>query len=76
MIVNGSRPAKILFAILLENIDKNLHACIIQAMIIEIFLYGFITAFGWWTATHYVIEPHFPPSIEKKMEKKEEEKGK
>ena len=41
-------------------------------MILEIFLYGFITAFGWWTATHYVIEPHFPPSIEKKVEKQEE----
>lgn len=40
-------------------------------MILEIFLYGFITAFGWWTATHYVIEPHFPPPIEKKVEKNE-----
>jgi len=74
VIVNGSRPAKILYAILLENIDKNLHACIIQAMVIEIFLYGFISAFGWWSATHYVIEPHFPPPIEKKVEKKEEDK--
>jgi hypothetical protein len=38
-------------------------------MVLEIFLYGFISAFGWWSATHYVIEPHFPPSvIEKKME--------
>ena len=34
----------------------------VKKMIAEIFLYGFITAFGWWTATHYVIEPHFPES--------------
>jgi len=40
-------------------------------MVIEIFMYGFITAFGWWTANHYVIEPHFPPSV---LEKKEEVK--
>jgi hypothetical protein len=37
-------------------------------MILEIFLYGFISAFGWWTANHYIIEPHFPPPIEKKVE--------
>ena len=45
-------------------------------MVIEIFLYGFITAFGWWTATHYVIEPHFPPSVleQKENPKKEEKK--
>lgn len=74
MTVNGVQPAKILLVILPENIDKNLFACIIQAMIIEIFLYGFISAFGWWSATHYVIEPHFPPPIEKKVEKKEQDK--
>jgi hypothetical protein len=34
-------------------------------MIFEIFAYGFITAFGWWSANHYVIEPYFPPPIEK-----------
>ena len=72
MTVNESQPVEILLAILPENIDKNLLACIIQAMVIEIFLYGFITAFGWWTATHYVIEPHFPPPIEKKVEEKKE----
>jgi len=38
---------------------------------VEIFIYGFISAFGWWTANHYIIEPHFPPAIEKKEEKKE-----
>ena len=27
-------------------------------MIAEIFLYGFISAFGWWSANHYIIEPH------------------
>ncbi len=72
MIVNELQLVKILLAILPENIDKNLLACIIQAMVIEIFLYGFISAFGWWGATHYVIEPHFPPPIEKKVEKTEE----
>ena len=43
-------------------------------MITEIFLYGFISAFGWWTANHYVIEPHFPDPIEKKIETKKETK--
>jgi hypothetical protein len=43
-------------------------------MIIEMFLYGFMSAFGWWSANHYVIEPHFPPPIERKEEKKKEEK--
>ena len=31
-------------------------------------MYGFITAFGWWSANHYVIEPYFPPAIERKKE--------
>lgn len=39
-------------------------------MLIEIFLYGFISAFGWWAANHYVIEPHFPPPVEKKIDDK------
>jgi hypothetical protein len=29
-------------------------------MIIEYVLVGFFTAFGWWGANHYVIEPYFP----------------
>jgi len=41
-------------------------------MVLEMLLYGFISAFGWWGANHYVIEPYFPPSVEKKEEKKEE----
>jgi hypothetical protein len=44
-------------------------------VIFEIFLYGFITAFGWWSANHYVIEPYFPPPIEK-AESKNKEKQK
>jgi hypothetical protein len=44
-------------------------------MIIEVFIYGFITAFGWWSANHYVIEPYFPPPIEK-IESKNKEKQK
>jgi hypothetical protein len=39
-------------------------------MVAELFLYGFISAFGWWTANHYVIEPHFPDPIEKKIAEK------
>jgi hypothetical protein len=37
-------------------------------MILEILCYGFFSAFGWWAANHYVIEPHFPPPIERKVE--------
>lgn len=44
-------------------------------MILELLAYGFFSAFGWWAANHYVIEPHFPPAIERKEEdKKESEK--
>ena len=39
-------------------------------MFLEVFVAGMITAFGWWTANHYIIEPYFPPPIEKKEEKK------
>jgi hypothetical protein len=34
--------------------------------ILEVVVYGFFTAFGWWSANHYVIEPYFPPPIERK----------
>jgi hypothetical protein len=44
-------------------------------MILEVFLYGFITAFGWWSANHYVIDPYFPAPIEK-VELKNKEKQK
>lgn len=45
-------------------------------MLIDMFLYGFISAFGWWSANHYVIEPHLPPPIERKSEQKKEENPK
>ena len=35
---------------------------------LEIFIWGFVSAFGWWGANHYVIEPYFPPPIERKKE--------
>lgn len=37
------------------------------------FLYGFVSAFGWWSANHYVIEPVFekPASMESKDEREE-----
>lgn len=38
-------------------------------MVLEIVMWGFFSAFGWWTANHYVIEPYFPPPIEKPQEK-------
>ena len=41
-------------------------------MIVELLLAGFFTAFGWWGANHYVIEPYFPPTVEKKVELTEE----
>jgi len=39
-------------------------------MVLEIVMWGFLSAFGWWGANHYVIEPYFPPPIEKNQEKK------
>jgi hypothetical protein len=38
-------------------------------MVLEIVMWGFLSAFGWWGANHYVIEPYFPPPIEKKESK-------
>jgi len=29
---------------------------------------GFFSAIGWYGANHYVIEPYFPPPIERKKE--------
>ena len=43
-------------------------------MIIELLLAGFFTAIGWWGANHYVIEPYFPPPIERKQDEKQESK--
>ena len=41
-------------------------------MVLEIVMWGFLSAFGWWGANHYVIEPYFPEPIkkEKKVENK------
>lgn len=39
-------------------------------MVLELFLAGMISALGWWTSTHYIIEPHLPPPIERKKEEK------
>lgn len=41
-------------------------------MILEIVMWGFLSAFGWWGAQHYVIEPYFPPPIERKKEDKKD----
>lgn len=47
-------------------------------VILELLVGGFFSALGWWGANHYVVEPYFPPAIEKKKEepKKEEPKDK
>jgi hypothetical protein len=29
---------------------------------------GFLSAIGWYGANHYVIEPYFPPPIERKKD--------
>jgi hypothetical protein len=31
---------------------------------------GFFSAIGWYGANHFVIEPYFPPPIERKQEEK------
>ena len=38
-------------------------------LIAEYIVIGFLSAIGWWSANHYVIEPYFPPSTIKKEEK-------
>ena len=40
-------------------------------MLGEMLIYGFVSAFGWWGANHYVIEPVLegkPASIEKEVQ--------
>ena len=39
-----------------------------EQMVLEIVMWGFLSAFGWWGAQHYVIEPYFPPPVERKKE--------
>jgi hypothetical protein len=43
-------------------------------MVIEYIFIGFLSALGWWSANHYVIEPYLPPPMEKKIEYKSETK--
>ena len=40
-------------------------------MLSEMLIYGFVSAFGWWGANHYVIEPVLegkPASMEKEVQ--------
>jgi len=39
-------------------------------MVLELLFAGFVSAIGWWSANHFVIEPYFPPKIERKEENK------
>jgi hypothetical protein len=48
-------------------------------MIAEMFLYGFVSAFGWWSANHYVIEPVLegkPATMERPVKEVKKEEGK
>ena len=48
-------------------------------MIAEMFLYGFVSAFGWWSANHYVIEPILeskPATMERPAKEVKKEEGK
>ena len=35
---------------------------------------GALSALGWWTSNHYIIEPYFPDPIEKVAKKEEKKK--
>jgi len=35
---------------------------------LEYILVGALSALGWWGSTHYIIEPYFPPPIERKKD--------
>jgi len=39
-------------------------------MFVEMLTYGFVSAFGWWGANHFVIEPMFekPASLERETQ--------
>jgi len=41
-------------------------------MILEIVMWGFFSALGWWGAQHYIIEPYLPPPMERKDERPKE----
>ena len=40
-------------------------------LIAEYIVIGFLSAIGWWSANHYVIEPHFPSKVEQSEQKKD-----
>lgn len=42
---------------------------------IEYMIIGFLTAFGWWGATKFVIEPHLDPLVPAVEKKKDEKVG-
>ena len=35
---------------------------------LEYILIGALSALGWWGSNHYIIEPYFPPPIERKKD--------
>ena len=43
-------------------------------MIAEMLMYGFVSAFGWWGANHYVIEPHLEGKPATIQQEKQEQK--
>ena len=43
-------------------------------MIGEMLIYGFVSAFGWWGANHYVIEPHLDAKPAVIQQEKQEQK--
>lgn len=42
--------------------------------VIEYIIIGALSAIGWWGANHYIIDPYFPPPIERKKEEQDEVK--
>jgi len=43
-------------------------------IVFEYIAIGFLSALGWWSANHYVIEPYAPPPIERKVDDTKEQK--
>jgi hypothetical protein len=43
-------------------------------MVAEMLMYGFVSAFGWWGANHYIIEPHLESKPVLMEKEKQEQK--
>ena len=45
-------------------------------LVFEYIIIGALSAIGWWGSNHYIIEPYFPPPIERKKDQETKDTNK